>query len=351
MDLFDAATDEMKRKRNQKKDGSVLRRMERLSGLVEPTEVVYSPGGNIKKARHIDDLEDGSSLIEGESPLPMPKPVRPRKRQPLADRDANAPRLVRHKTKQDAPKKQAGQSYPQGLPPLPYLPSSSTGESYGIGGRFLPAEEDDEDFKPVAGSLSSRKRHSLFTIFDDGSPGYGPSNTMEQGQNPFHSGHPSQQATSRSQLPVVSAPWLQPQHQSSLQYPNPYSAYRPVYREYQSYYDANPLKENLPVLPDSQSELQGPSANPLLWKSPVRDVASLFPPPESPFGNLFGLFPLGTSHDDPFVTTRNHLVEALEQLDDQDNSTHSKNQPRQQADTMSDNEIKYRPRSASLLAE
>lgn len=53
MDLFDSATPEMKRMRNQRKDSSVLEQMIATSTGVEPTEVVYHPNGEISHSRDI----------------------------------------------------------------------------------------------------------------------------------------------------------------------------------------------------------------------------------------------------------------------------------------------------------
>ncbi|KAK5225961.1 hypothetical protein LTR72_003864 [Exophiala xenobiotica] len=321
MDLFDAATEEMKRKRNQKKDGSVVRRMQRLAALVEPTEVVYSPGGNIMKARHIDDLEDTSSVIHGESPIPKAKKHQARKRQPLVERDVNAPRRVKRKAKVSPPKKRARQALDQNIPPLPYLPSSSTGESYTIGSRFLAPEDDDEDFKPVIETGSPRKRSSHFTIFDDGSPGYGPVTPVDQRRNPFHAAPPSYLNTLRPQLPAISAPWLQPEHQAALQYTNLYTTFRPGSRDSQFLYNNDMGKENAPPMAGLQSEYRGLNTNPLSWRSPVRDGMTLAQHSESPFGGFFGLFPVGSHHDDPFVMNRNPLAEAMEHFEEQISDT------------------------------
>lgn len=87
MDMFDSADAETQRKRNQRKDISVLKRMQAMSELVEPMETVCSPGGTVKKRRHVDDLEDDSP-VEGESPL-MKQSSRS-KRKPLSVLSHNA---------------------------------------------------------------------------------------------------------------------------------------------------------------------------------------------------------------------------------------------------------------------
>jgi len=53
MDLFDSATLEMKRIRNQRKDVSVLEQMKETSMAVKPNEYVYSLDGEFQKVRDI----------------------------------------------------------------------------------------------------------------------------------------------------------------------------------------------------------------------------------------------------------------------------------------------------------
>ncbi|KAF1997996.1 hypothetical protein P154DRAFT_440129 [Amniculicola lignicola CBS 123094] len=92
MDLFDSATPEMRRKRNQKKDSSVVEQLELNSLDVEPAEFIFTPRGSFKKQRRIsgsvyDDEE--SSPIRGASPRQhLARPV-------LADLDVNRNRRSR----------------------------------------------------------------------------------------------------------------------------------------------------------------------------------------------------------------------------------------------------------------
>jgi hypothetical protein len=92
MDIFDSATPEMRRKRNQKKDSSVVEQLELNSQEVEPTELIFTPSGSFKRQRRIsssvyDDDED--SPIKMESPRPvLRRPV-------LANMDVNVPRRSR----------------------------------------------------------------------------------------------------------------------------------------------------------------------------------------------------------------------------------------------------------------
>ncbi|OQV05461.1 hypothetical protein CLAIMM_10195 [Cladophialophora immunda] len=330
MDLFDAATQEMQQKRNQKKDASVLRRMETLAALVEPTEVVYSPRGtNILKARHIDDLEDASSLVEEETPIPKIKqPPRTRKRKPLAEKDVNAPRLVKRKAKAGAPKRYTDLPFAQGLPPLPHLPSSSTGDSYGLGSRYFPTEDEEEDVKPPIQALAQRKRPPPFEVFADGSPTYHGSMSRSANRNPLQIGTRGYGNAAFQQLPKVSTAWLQPQYQSALQFTDPYTTYRPVAQEYQAFYETHIEHENMPPLAGPPASFRGAGANPLVWKSPIRlPTDPGLPPSDSPFGNFFSMFPGGSPGDDPFVTTKNPLAGASPHLESEQQHVLVKEKP------------------------
>ncbi|KAK1769946.1 hypothetical protein QBC33DRAFT_556366 [Phialemonium atrogriseum] len=53
MRVFDSATEAQKRKRNQRKDESVLRQMKQTSAEVEPTESVWSENGELQRTRDI----------------------------------------------------------------------------------------------------------------------------------------------------------------------------------------------------------------------------------------------------------------------------------------------------------
>ncbi|KAF2266385.1 hypothetical protein CC78DRAFT_156138 [Lojkania enalia] len=94
MDLFDSATPEMRRKRNQKKDISVVEQLELNSQVVEPTELIFTPQGSFKRQRRIsssviDDEEEESSPIKAESPGPLLT------RPPLTELDVNTIRHTR----------------------------------------------------------------------------------------------------------------------------------------------------------------------------------------------------------------------------------------------------------------
>ena len=92
MDIFDSATPEMRRKRNQKKDSSVVEQLELNSQEVEATELIFTPQGSFKRLRRISssDSDEGNEIdIKVESPRPT------RRRQALANMDVNAPQHTR----------------------------------------------------------------------------------------------------------------------------------------------------------------------------------------------------------------------------------------------------------------
>lgn len=71
MDIFDSATPEMRRKRNQKKDRSVVKQLEQNSKEVEAIELIFSPEGSFKRQRRISCSEsddDADFDIKLESP-------------------------------------------------------------------------------------------------------------------------------------------------------------------------------------------------------------------------------------------------------------------------------------------
>jgi hypothetical protein len=77
MSIFDSATPLARRRRNQKKDASILEQLETNSLDVEPTEFVWTPGGRLKKQKEISGLPSSSS--------PMKSPANPTLRAPLVD--------------------------------------------------------------------------------------------------------------------------------------------------------------------------------------------------------------------------------------------------------------------------
>jgi hypothetical protein len=92
MDIFDSATPEMRRKRNQKKDHSVVEQLELNSQDVEATELIFTPQGSFKRQRRISSsVYDDEDEIEIKSESPIPVFSRPA----LANMDPNIGRRSR----------------------------------------------------------------------------------------------------------------------------------------------------------------------------------------------------------------------------------------------------------------
>ena len=75
MGIFDSASPEAQRRRNQKKDGSRIQRMQNDSAAVEQVENIYFADGTLKKARLI------TGNVESSPPRELSPPPVPKKRQ------------------------------------------------------------------------------------------------------------------------------------------------------------------------------------------------------------------------------------------------------------------------------
>jgi hypothetical protein len=231
MHLFDAATAEMRRRRNQKKDGSALMQMEKTSRDVQPREVIYSEDWTSIKERPITGMVEDSSPLKGESPLPR-KPVR-RKRPALAQVSANVPRNARRPLKLE--RSQATYRHhnlnsftDQGFLSLPI---SSNSTPYAAKSRYTPTEDETMEFKLTVGNLVNRKKGGNFTIFhdkEDADPYQLPSKTAGQRESNYPHFAPAQMQSylpqARPQLPFTMPSWLQPQHQRAQTYQGLYLA-------------------------------------------------------------------------------------------------------------------------------
>ena len=63
MALFDSATPEMRRMRNQKKDGSILAQMKKTSKIVVPDEVIYNTQGEFQRVKDIYETSPECSPV------------------------------------------------------------------------------------------------------------------------------------------------------------------------------------------------------------------------------------------------------------------------------------------------
>ncbi|KAL4868621.1 hypothetical protein BDV12DRAFT_197142 [Aspergillus spectabilis] len=164
MDIFDSATEQMKRKRNQKKDESILKMMERTSMGVEPTELVFSPTGVLRKQRVISGNVEDSSPLKGETPIPKKRITRPKR--VLSQMDPNAQRgpdgkRVRKNIKQD--RDTFGGDLTQHDV---YTPRRSIVQTTSrLGGQVSVSDEMDEF--ALALRDHDYKQHNKFAIFRD----------------------------------------------------------------------------------------------------------------------------------------------------------------------------------------
>lgn len=162
MALFDAAPEDLKRKRNQRKDGSVLQKLERNAANVQPTETVHSAVGTILKHRHMDHLEDDSP-VEGEEVMVEPTPKRRKTGGQRNRRQASAtnnPQPVKPRRKRlSTPIKRSGSPIPKTS--RTHAPASS-------------AEDEMVETKPRPRKFDrKKKKKAAFTIFEDSSPSLG----------------------------------------------------------------------------------------------------------------------------------------------------------------------------------
>ncbi|KPI45847.1 uncharacterized protein AB675_524 [Cyphellophora attinorum] len=272
MALFDAASPEEARKRNQKKDASVVKRMERLSQLVEPAEVTYSAEWSPRKNRHIDDLDDASSLIEGESPLmikPKPKP----KRKALGSLPAN----VRGPSK-----------------PLPELPPLKQARRRHPSAYSAQDEEDDVD----SDNLGLPQLPGYNGLEDS------PSNIGGRGLGRASLSQAYDRPAPR--LSFQTPAWLQPQNQP----------HNPLFLDsHATQVDCGNAAATLQHIDGSKHTNRIQSVdhghlNPLAWPSPRGAAFDTSHSPISSFGPFSG-FVSAMGLPDPFVPVKNPLADAF----------------------------------------
>lgn len=93
MNIFDSASPEAQRKRNQKKNHSIMAQMELNSTVVEPLERIYWPAGGLKKERVITGNVE-SSPIQEETPK-LKRRRATTNRPVLGDLSVNEPKKAR----------------------------------------------------------------------------------------------------------------------------------------------------------------------------------------------------------------------------------------------------------------
>ncbi|KAI9764117.1 MAG: hypothetical protein M1840_008677 [Geoglossum simile] len=167
MGLFDSATPEQKRTRNQKKDGTVLAQMEINSAEVEPNELIFRPDFDLKKERRITGPDDDRSCFDEQSP-PRKRTSRT-KRSMLADKSTNIAAPRKPKTRRAAKDNKGPRQ--GGVRPLPKrapgAPNAVKGDApHGESCRYSPTEDETEEFRLAVGNLGQKKKRG-FDIFRD----------------------------------------------------------------------------------------------------------------------------------------------------------------------------------------
>jgi hypothetical protein len=157
MDIFDSATVQMRRRRNQKKDSAVLKTMELTSSLVEPNEMVFSPEGTLLKEREITGNVEDYSPLKGETPIPR-RSVTRTKTARLTKADPNVPRAAdRKRQKIDRKNVEEGPVRKEQDSPRRSRRAAARTQSY-VG--------DDEEFGFTVNTFGKRAR-SGFNVFVD----------------------------------------------------------------------------------------------------------------------------------------------------------------------------------------
>lgn len=190
MALFDSATPEMKRKRNQKKAFSVVQHLKATSETVEPEELIFDGHGCLRKRREItgnpDDDDDGSPLsgeVTPERELQPKRKTSRRPRQPLAERNTNTGRVLRRTRESHHP---------------PFGGRKTTPYFDGV-------QEEDDDL--TFGQPKPRKRTGLSIHRDNSGPDITfnhpappAMNLLNSGfRHPFHTHNPTPQPTYHEQ--------------------------------------------------------------------------------------------------------------------------------------------------------
>ncbi|KAL3417928.1 hypothetical protein PVAG01_10938 [Phlyctema vagabunda] len=170
MNLFDSATPEMKRMRNQRKDVSVLHSMMATSVGIQPLEVSYTPNGGYRSSRDIfGPLSDFE--ITPQKTVPTPKKRKARKPAVLRDISVNVPRLrTRNIPRLRAPEAQmTGQSpvkrqrtrKPRASKPS-FTATATRNPFASMGNSFLPSAEETEEFRLTVGDMGRKRDLNIF---------------------------------------------------------------------------------------------------------------------------------------------------------------------------------------------
>jgi len=207
MDIFDSASPDGRRKRNQKKDGSTFEQMKANSAVVEPTELIFYSGGELKKRRYITGKVE-SSPIQEESPKPKRQRIRSTKAS-LSNLCANVSRSRRelHFTKSTSTNSKPPSIIFQDVPkPSFALDDSLPITESDVKHRHLRAQTNDElDWALLIGDTQHGKKRA-FEVHNE---------------EPEKRQHISQ-ARAHNPSPTARYPFLQDKHSNPPVYPFPH---------------------------------------------------------------------------------------------------------------------------------
>lgn len=170
MAIFDSASPDAKRKRNQKKDGSILEQMEHNAAIVEPIELIFTPNGDFKKKRTISGRVEDSSPIKEETPKPKRCRSKP-KGFVLSELSTNNPREVRGKRATKGAIRQPrthqfdlGNLSNRALAALDSSPGIASHKTEGR--RFIPTADEDIEWRLTFGDPKRDRKHGI-VVYDD----------------------------------------------------------------------------------------------------------------------------------------------------------------------------------------
>ena len=204
MDLFDSASEEARRMRNQRKNYSVCEILERHSGMVEATETVSSADRVMLKQRALEDMENDSP-VEGEIMVRKP-PVKKRRRS-----TQNKPRQVRARKDNRRSRHEVGASVKAVTPASAVNDANDTAHATG----YVAIDDSDNE-----GPAYKRALHDQlgleFSVYNDEAgqhatdstqPDVSTENVIEPNLSEVNTAMYQEHANSMSQLP--STPHLQ----------------------------------------------------------------------------------------------------------------------------------------------
>ena len=170
MDLFDSASPDAKRRRNQKKSGSILEHLVTTSITVQPTEIIFDTSGALCKMRHISGQVESSPVREAVAPKPKERRPPKAKRPALKEMSTNVPRwnqkplAARPNIGTTVHSAMQAREFSNQAPPLN---DSSLDKGRGYSHLHDPKTNDNTlEWKSLAG-INDRKRKEGFKVYDD----------------------------------------------------------------------------------------------------------------------------------------------------------------------------------------